>query len=192
VEGRDLLEVLTSGERIDGRQLGADLAAFLRALQVIDTIDAPLPGKRGRALIDRDEVVRSGVAELNGEFDCDRLLDVWDEALAAEPWPGPPVWVHGDLLPGNLVVADGRLAGVIDWSATGAGDSACDLMVAWSLPADARAHFRDDLKVDDATWARAQGWVIEQAVPFIPYYEHTLPAAVAVTSQRLAAMLAEA
>jgi aminoglycoside phosphotransferase (APT) family kinase protein len=102
------------------------------------------------------------------------------------------VWVHGDLLPGNLVVADGRLAGVIDWSATGAGDSACDLMVAWSLPADARAHFRDDLKVDDATWARAQGWVIEQAVPFIPYYEHTLPAAVAVTSQRLAAMLAEA
>lgn len=194
VPGRDVLEVLAEGEAFDWPQLASDLARFLRSLQAIATDGAPASGKRGQALAARDELTRAGIAALDaldGEVDGTRAREVWDAALAADPWPGPPVWIHGDLLPGNLVVARGRLAGVIDWSSTGVGDPACELMVAWSLPADARARLRAELEVDDATWARARGWVVEQAVPFIPYYERTLPTAVAVTRQRLAAVLAE-
>ena len=200
VPGHDLLAGLAGGGGDgDWVPLARDLAGFLCSLQAIDADGAPVPGKRGRDLARHDQVVRAGIARLADELDAAQAVTVWEAALAAEPWPGPPVWVHGDLLPGNLLIADGRLSGVIDWSATGAGDPACELMVAWSLPADARAQLRADLDIDididididDATWARARGWVIEQAVAFIPYYEATLPAAVAVTRQRLAAVLNE-
>ena len=59
-------------------------------------------------------------------------LAVWDAAIAA-PWQNEPVWFHGDVAPGNLVVHDGRLAAVIDFGATGVGDPACDLTIAWTL-----------------------------------------------------------
>ena len=84
----------------------------------------------------------------------------------------------------------GRLAGVIDWSATGVGDPACDLMTAWEWSPAARGRFREQLAIDDDTWARAKGWVIEQTVAFIPYYATTLPGAVASALTRLTAVLA--
>ncbi len=89
------------------------------------------------------------------------------------------------------MVRDGQLAGIIDWSLTGIGDPACDAMVAWSMPPDAREVFIEGLGVDAATVARARGWVIQQAVPFIPYYARTLPETVALTTQRLVEALAD-
>jgi aminoglycoside phosphotransferase (APT) family kinase protein len=191
IEGRDLLAVLAGGDELDQPDLARSLAAFLRALQSIDGDGGPVPGKRGRQLGAHDDRVRRGIAGLADEIDAERALELWAAALAAPPWAGPPVWVHGDLLPGNVVVHGGRLASVIDWSATGVGDPACELMVAWSLADDARMVLRGELDVDDATWTRARGWVIEQAVAFIPYYERTLPEAVAHTRGRLAACLAD-
>jgi aminoglycoside phosphotransferase (APT) family kinase protein len=191
VDGRDVLAHLAAGADVDWLGLAADLAAFLAALQAVPSDGGPKPGKRGRALVDRDADVRAGIEAMAGEMDVRRALDLWDAAVAAEPWPGPSVWLHGDLLPGNLVVAEGRLRGVIDWGASGVGDPACELMVAWSLPSEARAVLRDGVGLDDATWTRARGWVIEQAVPFIPYYEATIPAAVAITRTRLARALAD-
>lgn len=191
--GTDLLAALTDddGGDIDQVAVARDLATFLRALRAVDPDDGPEPGKRGRRLVVHDAWVRSCIEGLADEIDAARAFELWDAALAAESWPEPKVWLHGDLLPGNVVVREGRVAGVIDWASTGVGDPACDLVMAWSLSLEARAVFREEVDLDDATWARARGWAIEQAVPFIPYYESTLPGAVAITRQRLANVLAE-
>jgi aminoglycoside phosphotransferase (APT) family kinase protein len=142
-------------------------------------------------LAPHDAATRWAIRHLDGQIDVDRALAVWQAALDADPWPGRPVWVHGDLLPGNVVVRRDRLAGVIDWSAAGIGDPACDLMVAWALPPGVREQYRVALDVDEATWARARGWVIEQAVHFIPYYAETIPDAVGAARSRLQAVLSE-
>lgn len=171
--------------------LARDIAAFVTALQRVDPTNGPPAGTRAGLLAPRDGATRRAIAQLDGEIDVDRAMAVWDAALAAGPWGGPPVWVHGDLLPGNILVDDGRLAGVIDWSAAGIGDPACEAMVAWSLPPDARAAYRAALGFDDATWARARGWTVEQAALFIPYYAATIPAGVAAARRRLDAALAD-
>jgi aminoglycoside phosphotransferase (APT) family kinase protein len=99
------------------------------------------------------------------------VTDAWERALAAPPWDGPPTWHHGDLDVRNWLVRDGRISGVIDWGAMGVGDPACDVMVAWKLhSAAARDAFRDALPTDDATWERARGWVVWQAVAALAYY----------------------
>src|SRR5262252_5491103 len=110
----------------------------------------------------RSWFTRFGDAEVTAE---------WERIVAAPAWEGPPVWHHGDLDARNWVVRDGRVAGVIDWAAMGAGDPACDVMVAWKLhSASARDAFREALPVDDATWERARGWALSQAVAILAYY----------------------
>jgi aminoglycoside phosphotransferase (APT) family kinase protein len=183
----------TSLDRSDGATVGlaGRIAEFVLALQRIPAEGGPRPGNRGSAMAERDGVTRASIGRMDSAVDRARALFVWQQALAAGPWDGPPVWVHGDLLPGNVLVDDGRLSGVIDWSGLGVGDPACDGMLAWALPPAARAAFRRTLGFDDATWARARGWVVEQTVGFIPYYERTLPSAVAAAARRLAAALDE-
>ena len=98
-------------------------------------------------------------------------VEEWERALAAPAWDGPPVWHHGDLDARNWLVRDGRITGVIDWGAMGVGDPACDVMVAWKLHSTvARDAFRDALPTDDATWERARGWAVSQAVAALAYY----------------------
>jgi aminoglycoside phosphotransferase (APT) family kinase protein len=100
-----------------------------------------------------------------------RVASIWQRALEAPPWDGPPVWHHGDLDARNRLVRNGRIAGVIDWGAMGAGDPACDVMVAWKLGSAAgRDAFREALPVDPATWERARGWVVWQSVAALAYY----------------------
>ena len=84
---------------------------------------------------------------------------VWDDAVAAPAWEGPPVWVHGDLHPANVVVADGTLAGVVDFDELCVGDPASDLAAAWVLlPAGAAARFfAAYAEADEATVRRARG-----------------------------------
>ena len=64
-------------------------------------------------------------------IDAAAATAVWEEALAAPPHDGPPVWVHGDL-EGNCLVRDGRLCGLVDWGSACAGDPAVDVQVVWS------------------------------------------------------------
>jgi aminoglycoside phosphotransferase (APT) family kinase protein len=170
-------------------RLAADVAAFVSALEGLDPGGAPAAGYRGGPLAPHDEMVRRVVAHLDGVVDVACATAVWDEALAAGPWAGRPVWVHGDLLPGNVVVRAGALAGVIDWGAAGVGDPACEAMLAWAMPPAARVIFRREVAFDDATWARGRGWALQQAVTFIPYYERTIPDGVAAAHRRLDALL---
>jgi aminoglycoside phosphotransferase (APT) family kinase protein len=153
-------------EAIDAIQAARDLARFVGALQQVDPAGAP--AGRGIPLAERDEEIRYWLAR----FDGDRAVAAeWERALAAPPWEGPPVWHHGDLDVRNWLVRDGRISGVIDWEAMGVGDPACDVMVAWKLHSSAaRDAFREALPTDDATWERARGWVLSQAVAALAYY----------------------
>ncbi len=104
------------------------------------------------------------------------MTAAWESALATPAWTGSPVWVHGDLTPENMLVQEGRLAAVIDWGCLGVGDPAVDLMLAWDLlAAKGRAVFRDEVAVDDATWARGRGWALSTGLIALPYYQDTNP-----------------
>jgi aminoglycoside phosphotransferase (APT) family kinase protein len=157
----------------DSRQLAVDLASFILALQRIDPSDGPL-ASRGGPLAMRDEPTRAAIEALRGELDTDALAAAWEAALRVPPWPHPPVWVHADLAPGNILLARQRLSAVIDFSLMGLGDPACDLPVAWNLlPDHVRDLFRATLQVDDATWARGRGWALSIALLQLPYYRDT-------------------
>ncbi|MFI8949842.1 aminoglycoside phosphotransferase family protein [Streptomyces sp. NPDC053750] len=160
--------------------LAEDLAGFVAAMREITLPDAP-GAHRGGPLSTQDAETRAAIGELRGlaqeGIDCDAVTAVWEDALRAPEWDGPPVWLHADLMPGNLLVDGGRLSSVIDFGCMGVGDPACDLFPAWNLlPADAREVFRDALGVDDATWRRGRGRALSQAVIALPYYRETNPA----------------
>jgi aminoglycoside phosphotransferase (APT) family kinase protein len=167
-----------------------ETAEFVRRLHETDLpANAPDAGRRGGTLAACDVETRWALAQLADEIDVTHATKVWEDALAAPAWTKRPVWVHGDLLPGNLIIDRGHLAGVIDWSAAGRGDPACDAMVAWSLPVRERHLYREILEIDGDTWTRARGWVVEQASLFIPYYSRTIPDAVEAARRRLHAAL---
>jgi len=151
---------------IDAIRAARDLAAFVGALQRVAPAGAPQG--RGVPLAARDEQVRAWLGQLGGD---PVLTEEWDRALRIPPWEGPLVWHHGDLDVRNWLVRDGRICGVIDWGCTGVGDPACDVMVAWKLHSgEARDAFREALPTDDATWARARGWALSQAIGALAYY----------------------
>lgn len=151
---------------IDPIQAARDLADFVAALQRVNLPDGPLG--RGIPLAERDEDFQYWLKRFDGDPAVSR---VWEQALAAPPWPGPPIWHHGDLDCRNWLWCDGRISSIIDWDEMGIGDPACDVMVAWKLhSAGARDAFRAALPTDDATWARARGWVVSQAVAILAYY----------------------
>ncbi|WP_079047027.1 aminoglycoside phosphotransferase family protein [Streptomyces changanensis] len=161
-------------------RLAEDLAGFVAAMRSLTLPDGPR-AHRGGPVSSLDAESRAAIEELRrtpGEgVDCDAATAVWEEALRAPAWDGPPVWLHGDLMPGNLLVHRGRLSAVIDFGCAGTGDPACDLFPAWNLlPPDAREVFRAQLGVDDATWVRGRGRTLAQALVALPYYRTTNPA----------------
>ncbi|HYI65821.1 MAG TPA: aminoglycoside phosphotransferase family protein [Candidatus Limnocylindrales bacterium] len=172
-----------------------DLAAFIAALRRVDTAGAHprKVGRRGGPLAEGDEQIRWSVAQLGDRIDGSAALRCWEESLAAPAWDGQEVWVHGDLLPGNLLVVDGRLSAVIDWGGLNVGDPACDLQPAWNVFMGAsRDRFRAELDVDDASWLRGRGWALAQAISALPYYWDTNPGMIRQASHALAQVLADA
>ncbi len=173
-------------------QAAVDLAAFVNALRQVDTTGGHQrpPRGRGAALAELDEQVRRSVAQLGDRVDGDATLRAWEESLDAAAWDGEEVWVHGDLLPGNLLVVEGRLSAVIDFGGLNVGDPACDLQPGWNVFADgSRARYRAELQVDDASWLRGRGWALYQAVSALPYYWHTNPGMIRQASNALAHVL---
>ncbi len=145
-----------------------DLAGFLTALQAIDVTDGPVAGQhnffRGGALATYDAQTRQAIIDLGAGIDGAAALAIWEQALAAQ-WMGPPVWLHGDVAAGNLLVRDGHLSAVIDFGILGVGDPAGDLAIAWTLlHGEARQAFRAALPLDAGTWDRGRGWTIWKAL----------------------------
>ncbi|MEV4532787.1 aminoglycoside phosphotransferase family protein [Asanoa sp. NPDC049518] len=152
----------------DQTAFAVDLAGFLTALQGVDTGGEPAAGPhsfwRGASLEHYDDETRKTIATLEGRIDAAATTAEWDAALDAR-WHGKPVWFHGDVAVGNILVRDGRLAAVIDFGTSGVGDPACDMVIAWTfLDGPARDAFRAALHVDDATWQRGRGWALWKAL----------------------------
>lgn len=160
-------------------ELAEDVATFIAALQRIETTDAPRGRQRGGPLTLRDDETWAALAQLEGEIDVPAATAAWEGALNARPWPHDPIWLHGDLLEGNLLVRESRLCAVLDWGAASAGDPAFDYHLAWSLLSPVRDAFRAACGVDDDTWARARGLALSQALVALPYYLETSPPIVA-------------
>jgi aminoglycoside phosphotransferase (APT) family kinase protein len=150
----------------DANRTAEVLGRFLSHLHRPSPADAPVNVLRGVPLRDRASevpVAFDGISGIDASIHVPSLRRVWDVALGADDWTGPPVWLHGDVHPLNLVVHRGRLSGVIDFGDMNGGDPASDLAVAWMLfPPAPRQVFRRSLgdHVDDETWHRARGWAV--------------------------------
>jgi aminoglycoside phosphotransferase (APT) family kinase protein len=144
------------------------LADFLNALRRADSAGGPAPGEhnffRGGPLAVYEAEALDAIDALGGEIPHDAVLRAWEDAMSTR-WEREPVWVHGDVASPNLLVRDGRLAGVLDFGCSGVGDPACDVVIAWTfLDGASRDRFRAALDVDDATWSRGRGWALWKAL----------------------------
>lgn len=182
--------------RIDNlSEFAVDLAQFLNALQQVDASDGPQSGLhnfyRGGSLRMYDEETQHAMSALEDMSDIEKVVAVWEAALNTT-WNKPPVWIHGDVHPTNLLMKDGQLHAVIDFGCLGVGDPACDLVIAWTLfSGQSRADFFSNLQVDCATWSRARGWALWKAVITLADHTHTNPAKVEEARRVIREVLAD-
>lgn len=163
------------GQIPDPALMTNDLIAFIHALHKIDLPNGPI-SNRGVLLEKQDIETRKALQQLDGMIDVATVTAIWEAALQVPKWSNFPVWVHGDLSPGNLLVQNGKLSAVIDFGNLGVGDPSCDLIIAWNLlPEHMRHVFRTGLGVDDSTWQRGRGWALSNALIALPYYKDTNP-----------------
>ena len=172
---------LASKARIDDLPAFATtLATFLNALRCVDATGGPAPGEhnfyRGGPLSTYEDETLQAIDALGDEIPAEAVKRVWDDAMATS-WDRAPVWLHGDVATGNLLVRDGRLAAVLDFGSSGVGDPACDVVIAWTfLSGESRARFRAELDVDSATWSRGRGWALWKAlISLVGHLEHDSP-----------------
>jgi len=157
-------EVARPDRIADMAEFAESIAEFLKALWRIDPTGGPAAGAhsfyRGASPRFYDDETRRSLAALDGLIDTTTAAEVWAAALATT-WDRPPVWFHGDVASGNLLVRDGRLAAVIDFGTSGVGDPACDLVIAYTMFSDdSREAFRKAVDLDAGTWTRARGWAL--------------------------------
>lgn len=153
-----------------------DLAEFIAGVRAIDTRGGTFAGdNRGGHLPDHDAWMETCLRNSEGLLDVPPLRRLW-AALRELPREGGDVMTHGDLIPGNLLVGGGRLAGVIDVGGLGPADPALDLVAAWHLlEPGPREAFRADLRCGDLEWVRGAAWAFEQAMGVAWYYVETNP-----------------
>jgi aminoglycoside phosphotransferase (APT) family kinase protein len=161
-------EIALRAEIADLSAFAAALARFLTALRRIDATGGPEPGQhnffRGGPPATYEQETFDAIDALGDEIPREQVLRAWADATSTA-WDRDPVWFHGDVAPGNLLVRDGRLAGVLDFGTSGIGDPACDVVVAWTfLDGPGRDRFRAELGPDAGTWSRGRGWALWKAL----------------------------
>lgn len=182
-------EVATVDALSGSHEAAGVLAEFLAALHRFDA--EPTDDLAGRPLAARDAATRSAIAEAGDAFGTKAMTELWEAALAAPAWDRPPVWFHGDFHTGNLLTAGGRLSAVVDFGGFGAGDPACDLVIAFTLMSpETRATFRAALDVDDATWTRGRGWALATGLNAYVCYAAVNPRVAAQTTRQITQALA--
>ena len=161
-------EIALRAEIADLSAFAAALARFLIALARIDATGGPAPGQhnffRGGPLTTYEQETHDAIETLGDEIPRDDVRRVWADAMSTT-WDRDPVWFHGDVAGGNLLVRDGRLAAVLDFGSSGVGDPACDVVIAWTRFAGrSREAFRAELGADAGTWSRGRGWALWKAL----------------------------
>ncbi|MGB0934552.1 MAG: aminoglycoside phosphotransferase family protein [Alphaproteobacteria bacterium] len=160
---------------LDLAQAAIDLSRVRKELQSVDTTDAPLCSRKYPSII-HDAETSPLIPALSDTFDSAQITKLWEAALDLAPWQGNPVWLHGDIHTGNLLVQDGAITGIIDFGMSGIGDPACDLMVAWTLfTKDTRQIFHDAVAPDQATWNRAKAYALHFGIMAYSYYKDRDP-----------------
>jgi aminoglycoside phosphotransferase (APT) family kinase protein len=190
IDGHDAFEASIDDER----QAAHDVADIVHALWRIHTTGAPRarPGRRGTPLATTEAQTRRSIEQSEGLVDVRAVTEAWEASLRVPEWDRDPVWFHGDIARGNLVIRDGRIDALIDFGSIAVGDPACDLVVAWDLfDRDTRPVLRAALDVDDATWERGRGWALCTALWALPYYLHTNPPMVRQARSKIAEVLAD-
>jgi aminoglycoside phosphotransferase (APT) family kinase protein len=171
------------------------IAGFILALQKVDPNGGPAAGAhsfhRGAPPEYYDAETRRALEVLEGRIDTDAARDVWETALASR-WEGAPVWFHGDIASGNLLVRNGKLSAVIDFGTSGVGDPACDLVIAWTFfTGRSRETFRAAVHQDPATWSRARGWALWKSLITLAADLDTNPTAADSDEKIITALLAD-
>ncbi|WP_157249638.1 aminoglycoside phosphotransferase family protein [Nonomuraea typhae] len=153
-----------------------DLAELIGDLRAAGTRGRTFAGKgRGGDLRTHDGWMERCFRESERLLDVPRLRRMW-AVMRELPRGGADVMNHGDLIPGNVLVSGGRLAGVLDVGGFGPADPALDLVSAWHLlEAGPRRVLRDGLGCDDVEWARGRAWAFAQALGLVWYYLDSNP-----------------
>lgn len=191
VPGHDALVEDPAGSAAFAEDLGVVIDAFRASGTGGRTFVGERRDGRGGHLPDHDEWVDHCLAQSVGhDLDTASLGALWDD-LRDLPPAGPDVMTHGDLMPGNVVVTDGRLGGLLDTGGFGPADRALDLVAAWHLlGAPARAVLRGRLGCTDLEWARGRAWALQQALGLVWYYAGSHPVISRVGRRTLARVLA--
>lgn len=154
----------------DPAAAAVSLGGFLAALHTPAPPDAPVNPFRGVPLVERTGTVMQNLSAVADQVDGAAVRRTWAAALAAPRWAEPPVWVHGDLHPANILVRRGRISGVLDFGDLTAGDPAADLSVGWMLlPADCHPAFQASAGASDTSWARATGWALALGLVYLAH-----------------------
>jgi aminoglycoside phosphotransferase (APT) family kinase protein len=187
----------TARDDLDGGldDLAIDLAHAVRAIGGLRDVPAPrrCPGDRGGPV---EPLLRSLDRWLDdARWNAGGLVDVASvrrsaaESLEAAGEPVTVGFVHGDLIPGNVLTRRGRLTALIDWGTAAYADPAQDLAPAWALfDRRSRPVFREAVGADDAAWLRARAFELEHAVGGVLYYvprRHPLGDVMACTLHRI-------
>lgn len=161
-------DTVTRANIRDQNEFAEDLAGFLKELEAIDASRGVPAGPqnfhRGGNLAVYDNDTRAIIETLSGQYDRSLLTEIWELSLATR-YQSTPLWLHGDVAVGNLLVKDGQLCGVIDFGTMGAGDPSSDLVMAWNFFDDvSRKIFLTCMNFDEDTVNRARGWALWKAL----------------------------
>ncbi|WP_329621940.1 aminoglycoside phosphotransferase family protein [Streptomyces sp. NBC_01255] len=178
----------------DLAQAAVELGRFGAALRAVDATGGPASSRGGPVTAWEEGHMPGAIRALgaDGTVDAELATAAWEAVLRLPQWQRAPVWIHGDLLPGNLLGRAGRLSAVIDFGGLGVGDPACDTMPAWTLlTAETRPLFREAAQIDDATWERGRGWALCWGLVTEDYYRVTNPVLAAVAHRSWSEALPE-
>lgn len=165
LEGKSLNLLVLDNDHFE--KFAFDVAKFLRELQSIDNVDGPEPGQhnwwRGDHVSIYDKGARDQIAKLSDMIDSNKAIQLWEKACQTR-WIKNPVWIHGDLSTGNILMKNDSLSAVIDFGGMSLGDPACDLVIAWTFLKDnSRQIFMREMTLDKDTWLRAKAWALWKA-----------------------------
>lgn len=191
--GRSLDHVLLEAPgSVDTEALADDLAQLLLSMLPSEGSGWSDNGRGGRPLAD-SEWVRTSIQQSAHLIDHGAATRIWESALAAPAHEGHPARIHGDPMPGNLLLREGRLSGLIDVSEPVMGDPASDLQPAWTVFDESqRSRFHEAMAVDEAARQRGRGWAFEMAIGGLHYYEHSNPTFFRLAQRTLHALLRSA